>query len=89
MFDNENYALTTGQASATTPLGAKTLTTPHGSDTPPFDPVELAKSAGCRFSRHATDTSIMELKELIKEAIQFEGFAHINIKQACPSWKKW
>jgi 2-oxoglutarate ferredoxin oxidoreductase subunit beta len=28
VFDNENYALTTGQASPTTSLGAKTKTTP-------------------------------------------------------------
>jgi len=28
VMDNENYALTTGQASPTTPIGAKTKTTP-------------------------------------------------------------
>jgi len=29
VFDNENYALTTGQASPMTSLGAKTKTTPE------------------------------------------------------------
>ncbi|NDK19856.1 hypothetical protein GW819_03370 [Candidatus Gracilibacteria bacterium] len=89
VLDNENYALTTGQASSTTPLSAKTRTTTSGNTTPPFNPVELAKSAGCQFSREATDSNIAELKELIKEAILFDGFAHINIKQKCPSWKRW
>ena len=45
VFNNENYALTTGQASPTTPLGAKTKTTPTGNTIAPFDPVELAKQA--------------------------------------------
>ena len=72
MLDNENYALTTGQASSTTPLSAKTRTTTSGNTTPPFNPVELAKSAGCQFSREATDSNIAELKELIKEAILFD-----------------
>ncbi|MFA6090838.1 MAG: thiamine pyrophosphate-dependent enzyme [Candidatus Gracilibacteria bacterium] len=89
VLDNENYALTTGQASATTPLSIKTRTTLLGNKTPPFNPVELAKTAGCQFSRGTTDTNLTELKEVIKEAIMCEGFAHVNIKQACPSWKKW
>lgn len=51
VFNNENYALTTGQASPTTPIGAKTKTTPNGNTTAPFDPIELAKSAGAGFAK--------------------------------------
>ncbi|MBO7504966.1 hypothetical protein J6T66_02165 [bacterium] len=43
--DNENYALTTGQASPTTPLDVKTNSTPNGNHTKPFDPVNLLESA--------------------------------------------
>jgi 2-oxoglutarate ferredoxin oxidoreductase subunit beta len=53
VFDNENYALTTGQASPTTPVGAKTKTTPDGNIIAPLDPVALAKQAGCRFAKYA------------------------------------
>ncbi|MBU0625987.1 hypothetical protein KKH82_00725 [Patescibacteria group bacterium] len=43
--DNQNYALTTGQASPTTPLGVKTKSTPEGNPFPPFHPVTLAQAA--------------------------------------------
>jgi 2-oxoglutarate ferredoxin oxidoreductase subunit beta len=51
VFDNENYALTTGQASPTTPIGAKTKTTPEGNITSPFMPLKLAEDAGCSFAK--------------------------------------
>ena len=45
--DNENYALTTGQASATTPENIKTKSTPDGNPDAPLHPVEILKAAGC------------------------------------------
>lgn len=45
--NNENYGLTTGQASPTTPLHIKTRSTPEGNQLLPFDPNALAKAAGC------------------------------------------
>lgn len=87
--DNQNYALTTGQASCTTPLGAKTKTTPTGNTVAPMHPVQLVELAGCKFVRTVPDKDIKGLKETIMEAIQFEGFAHINVQQSCPSWKRW
>lgn len=89
VFDNENYALTTGQASSTTPIWAKTKTTPEWNKTTPFNPIELAKNAGCGFAKIAYSAKFAELKEIIKEAISYPGFALINIKQACPSFKRW
>jgi len=87
--NNENYALTTGQASPTTPIWAKTKTTPEGNTTKPFDPLELAASAGCQFIKKADSIKFAELKDIIKEAIQFPGFALVDIHQACPSFKRW
>jgi pyruvate/2-oxoacid:ferredoxin oxidoreductase beta subunit len=29
------------------------------------------------------------LKKAIMDWIQHKGFAHINVKQTCPSFKKW
>jgi pyruvate/2-oxoacid:ferredoxin oxidoreductase beta subunit len=87
--DNENYALTTGQASPTTPEEAKTKSTPQGNPIPPLHPVNLVEAAGGKFVRMVIDKEMQKLKETIKEAIQFDGFSHINVQQACPSWKKW
>lgn len=89
VFNNENYALTTGQASPTTPIGAKTKTTPEGNNTSPFNPLQLAIDAGCSFAKKADSTKFVELKEIIKEAILHPGFAVIDIAQACPSFKRW
>lgn len=89
VFNNENYALTTGQSSPTTPIGAKTKTTPEWNTILPFDPIALARDAGCRFAKTADSAKFAELKEIIKEAILHPWFAVIDIKQACPSFKRW
>lgn len=89
VFNNENYALTTGQASPTTPVGAVTKTTPLGNLMAPIDATELAKQAWCHHSVRAQDTKFAELKEIIKAAISHKGFSHVDVSQACPSYKRW
>jgi 2-oxoglutarate ferredoxin oxidoreductase subunit beta len=89
VFDNENYALTTGQASPTTPLWAVTKTTPTGNTTLPFDPLQLATHAGCGFAKMWYSKDFKGLKDLIKQAIEYPGFALINVIQDCPSFKRW
>jgi len=89
VFDNENYALTTGQASPTTPIGAKTKTTPEGNTVEPFHPLQLAEKAGCNFAKVGYSKDFAGLKELIKQAIDHKGFSVINIVQDCPSFKRW
>ena len=89
VFDNENYALTTGQASPTTPVWAKTKTTPDGNTSEPFHPIELAKKAGCKFAKVADSIKFAEMVETIKEAILHKWFSLVNIHQACPSFKRW
>lgn len=87
--NNENYGLTTWQASPTTPLNQKTNSTPDGNPFSPFNPIEIAKASGCQFSYKAYDKKFVELKELIKEAITYKWFAHLDVDQACPTWRKW
>jgi len=87
--DNQNYALTTGQASVTTPEGKETKTTPKGNLQHPLDPITILESIGCWFAKKIIDKDISTLKETIKEAIQYQGFSHINVNQSCPTWRKW
>jgi len=56
--DNQNYALTTGQASPTTPIDIPTKSTPAGNTITPFNPIELVKAAGCRNVIDAVDKDI-------------------------------
>lgn len=87
--DNENYALTTWQASPTTPLDVKTNSTPKGNQLPPFDPVKMLESIWCGFVKRIEWKDIKTLTETIVDALQYEGFSHINVNQACPSWRRW
>ena len=87
--DNENYALTTWQASATTPMGVITKSTPKWNDLPPLHPINLVKTAWCNFVKSIPYSDLNLMKETIKAAIQHKWFSHINIQQACPSWKRW
>lgn len=89
VFNNENYALTTWQASPTTPIWVKTKTTPDWNSIYPLDPVNLAIQAGCSFARRATDLHFSILKEIIKDAIQHKGFSLVDVSQTCPSFKRW
>ena len=89
VFNNENYALTTGQASPTTPLGIITKTTPDGNHLSPIDPILLAQNSGCTFAKRAQSRKFNELKEIIKEAILHHGFALIDVDQDCPSFRRW
>ena len=89
VFDNENYALTTGQASPTTPIWAKTKTTPDWNIQKPLDPVSLAKEAWCKFAVYADSIKFQELKDIIKDAINHKWFSLVDVHQACPSFKRW
>lgn len=87
--DNENYALTTGQASPTTPLDIQTKSTPEGNHTTPFNPIELVKAAWCNHVIDAVDKDIKWLTQAIVDSINNDGFSHIHVNQACPSWRRW
>lgn len=89
VMDNENYALTTWQASPTTPIWAKTKTTPDWNTSAPFDPISIAKNAWCKFAKTADSIKFLEMKDIIKEAILHKGFSLVNVHQACPSYKRW
>jgi 2-oxoglutarate ferredoxin oxidoreductase subunit beta len=49
----------------------------------------MAKQAGCRFAKWADSVKFAEMKDIIKEAIQHDGFSLVNVHQACPSYKRW
>lgn len=86
--NNENYGLTTGQASPTTPLHAKTKSTPQGNTITPFNPNALAQAAGCGHSVHVLDKDLPVLIKTIIEGITHPWFSHIDVDQACPTWRK-
>ena len=87
--DNQNYGLTTGQASPTTPLWTKTNSTPTGNVIRPFDPIALVKWAWAEFVESVGSSDVKWMVEIFKKWINHEGFSFVDVDQACPSWRKW
>ncbi|MEN8256882.1 MAG: 2-oxoacid:ferredoxin oxidoreductase subunit beta [Thermodesulfobacteriota bacterium] len=90
VHNNLVYGLTRGQASPTTPQGRITKTQPFGSLSSPLNPMALAISLDCSFVARAFAgaSGLPFLKEIIKEAINHEGFAIVDILQNCVSFNK-
>ncbi len=90
VHNNQVYGLTKGQASPTTPQGRITKTQPFGSLSEPLNPLALAISLDCGFVARAFAgaSGLPFLNEIIKEAIQHEGFAIVDILQNCVSFNK-
>lgn len=87
MMDNEIYGLTKGQAAPTTPLGDKTKSTTYGNPEAAVDPCALAISFGATWVARAFSGDIKGTTELMKLAMQHNGFAFLNIISPCVTWR--
>ena len=83
-INNFNYGMTGGQFGPTTPLGAKTTTTPYGNFEHPFNLVYLAASAGAVYVARWTVLHTYHLRQSIKEALLKDGFSFIEVISPCP-----
>ena len=88
VHDNQVYGLTKGQASPTSDYGFVTKTTPQGSISPACNPLMLAVASDCSFVAREFAGEIDYLADLIKEGIQHNGFALIDILQPCVSFNR-
>jgi len=87
---NNNYvfALTTGQASAATPKGVKTRSTPEGNPFEPLLAIDLAATAGATFLARTLAYDLDKTTEVLKQAIKHRGFSLVEIIQPCIIWVK-
>jgi 2-oxoglutarate ferredoxin oxidoreductase subunit beta len=83
--NNFNYGMTGGQSAPTTPLEARTSTTPYGNVEYPFNLVGLAASAGAVYVARWTAYHARFLVEAISEAMGKRGFTFIEILTPCPT----
>ncbi len=51
-------------------------------------PLSLSLNAGASFVARTAAVNPNQAKELIKEAIEHDGFAHIDFLTQCPTWNK-
>lgn len=88
IHDNQIYGLTKGQASPTTAQGQVTSVQVTGSINTPMNPLMVAIAAGAGFVARAFSGDMVHLKQIMKEAINYKGYAMVDILQPCTSYNK-
>ncbi|MFB6171626.1 MAG: thiamine pyrophosphate-dependent enzyme [Haloarculaceae archaeon] len=88
VFNNEVFGLTKGQTSPTSPKGHKSKTQPHGSAKDPIRPLSLSLNAGASYVARTAAVNPNQAKEILVEAIEHDGFAHVDFLTQCPTWNK-
>ncbi|HYB04947.1 MAG TPA: thiamine pyrophosphate-dependent enzyme [Nitrososphaerales archaeon] len=84
MVNNLNYGMTGGQHGATTPLGAKTHTSPYGNVESPFNVPYLVSASGASFVARWTTIHVRQLFRAIRRMMEIEGFAFLEVVSPCP-----
>ena len=85
VINNNNYGMTGGQFSPTTPEGSMTKTSVYGSYDPAFDVCGLAAGAGATYVARGLTYQPVQLKNYILNGINHKGFAVIDAMSDCPS----
>ncbi|WP_302081848.1 thiamine pyrophosphate-dependent enzyme [Salinibaculum rarum] len=88
VFNNEIFGLTKGQTSPTSPKGHKSKTQPHGSAKDPVRPLTLSLASGASYIARTAAVNPRQAKEVLIEAIEHDGFAHVDFLTQCPTWNK-
>ncbi|MFH1540121.1 MAG: thiamine pyrophosphate-dependent enzyme [bacterium] len=83
--NNFNYGMTGGQSGPTTPIDAKTTTTPYGCSEYPFNLIYLAKAAGASYVARWTALHTHELRDSMIESMNKRGFCFIEAITPCPT----
>jgi len=86
--NNFVFGLTTGQASAATPKGLKTRSTPEGNPFEPLSAVDLALVSGAGFVARTYVFNVERTADIIYQAICYKGFSLVEIIQPCVVWTK-
>lgn len=88
VHDNRVYGLTKGQASPTSERGFVTRIQPRGARSDPMNPVALALSQGAGFVARGYCANREQLSGLIRQGLEYRGFALIDILQVCVSFNR-
>ncbi|NOZ92333.1 2-oxoglutarate ferredoxin oxidoreductase subunit beta [bacterium 3DAC] len=86
IVDNSIYGMTGGQVSPTTPENMKSTTSIYGALEPPMDPISLALGAGATFVARAATWNPVHMRQIVKKALEHDGFAVVDIKSQCPTY---
>ena len=82
--NNFNYGMTGGQMGPTTPLVARTRTSPYGNCERPFNLPHLVATAGAVYIARWTSMHVRRLEKAITEALLKKGFSFVEVISPCP-----
>ncbi|ARN57018.1 thiamine pyrophosphate-dependent enzyme [Sedimentisphaera salicampi] len=88
VHDNMVYGLTKGQASPTSRRGFKTGVQINGVVLEPFNPLAVAIGLDAGFVARTSITDKELTKDIIKQAVEHNGYALVDLLQPCPSFNK-
>lgn len=83
--NNFIYGMTGGQFGPTTPLSARSTTTPYGNFEPPFNLPALAAASGAVYVARWTVFHVRRLITAFQEAIAKKGFSFVEVLSPCPT----
>jgi 2-oxoglutarate ferredoxin oxidoreductase subunit beta len=86
--NNHVFGLTAGQQSSATPKGETARSAQVESQFEPLSAVDLAATTGAKFIARVHEENAPLIKEVLKQAIAFPGFALVEIIQPCKIWAK-
>ena len=89
LHNNCDFGLTTGQATPTTPQGQKMNGSPYGVVEKRLNPIQLVLTLGATFVARGFTGNVKQLAEILKKAIQHNGFAYVEVLQHCPTYNKF
>ncbi len=82
--NNFNYGMTGGQMGPTTPLIARTTTSPYGNIEQPFNVPYLAAASGAVYVARWTSMHVQRLERSVTEALLKRGFSLVEVISPCP-----
>ncbi len=83
LFNNQIYGLTKGQYSPTSPVGARTKSSPYGSIDNAASPLSVAIGSEATFVARSVDVDIKHLTMVLERAAHHKGTSFVEVYQDC------
>ncbi|MGC8777374.1 MAG: thiamine pyrophosphate-dependent enzyme [Candidatus Caldatribacteriaceae bacterium] len=88
VHDNQVYGLTKGQASPTSEEGFVSKVQTLGNLSAPFHPLSVAIAQDASFVARGFSGDTEGLREILKEALSWKGFALVDVLQPCVTFNR-
>ena len=88
IHNNQNFALTTGQATATTQQGKKMFALPDGKPERDINILQLVLNLNATFVARGYSGDVNQLGDILKKAVNHKGCSIVEVMQYCPTYNK-